>query len=64
MMSEITMLIITSIQDSLDLYLDTLSEEVLVGVTLGPVSDQIALELRYNLQDQIDEDLYVNYSSN
>jgi hypothetical protein len=43
------------------LYLDTLSEEVLVGVTLGPVSDQIALQLRYNLHDQIDEDLDVNY---
>jgi hypothetical protein len=62
MMSEVTRCIIGSIQDSLDLYLDTLSEEVLVGVTLGPVSDQIALELRYNLQDQIDEDLDVNYN--
>jgi hypothetical protein len=63
-MSEVTTCIIGSIQDSLDLYLDTLSEEVLVGVTLGPVSDQIALELRYNLQDQIDEDLDVDYKSN
>jgi hypothetical protein len=61
MMSEITGCIIGSIQDSLDLYLDTLSEEVLVGVTLGPVSDQIALQLRYNLHDQIDENLDVNY---
>ena len=60
-MSEVTICIISSIQDSLDLYLDTLSEEVLVGVTLGPVSDQIALQLRYNLQDQIYEDLDVNY---
>jgi len=57
MMSEVTTCIIGSIQDSLDLYLDTLSEEVLVGVTLGPVSDQIALQLRYNLQDQMEEDL-------
>jgi hypothetical protein len=56
-MSEVTTCIIGSIQDSLDLYLDTLSEEVLVGVTLGPVSDQIALQLRYNLQDQMEEDL-------
>jgi hypothetical protein len=61
-MSEVTGCIIGSIQDSLDLYLDTLSEEVLVGVTLGPVSDQIAVQLRYNLQDQIDEDLNVNYN--
>jgi hypothetical protein len=61
MMSEVTTCIIGSIQDSLDLYLDTLSEEVLVGVTLGPVSDQIALQLRYNLHDQIYEDLNVNY---
>jgi len=60
MMSEVTMCIIRSIQDSLDLYLDALSEEVLVGVTLGPVSDQIALQLRYNLHDQIYEDLDVN----
>jgi hypothetical protein len=60
-MSEVTTCIIRSIQDSLDLYLDTLSEEILVGVTLGPVSDQIALQLRYNLHDQIDEDLDVNY---
>lgn len=52
-----TCCIISSIQDSLDLYLDAMSEEVLVGVTLGPVSEQIALQLRYNLQDQIDEDL-------
>jgi hypothetical protein len=56
-MSEITTYIKGSIQDSLDLYLDTLSEEVLVGVTLGDVSAKIALQLRYNLQDQIDEDL-------
>lgn len=61
MMSEVTKCIISSIQDSLDLYLDALSEEVLVGVTLDPVSDQIALQLRYNLQDQIYEDLDVNY---
>jgi hypothetical protein len=60
-MSEITMLIVTSIHHSLDTYLDALSEEVLVGVTLGPVSDQIALELRYNLHDQIYEDLDVDY---
>jgi len=60
-MSEITGCIIGSIQDSLDLYLDALSEEVLVGVTLGDVSAKIGLELRYNLQDQIDEDLDVNY---
>jgi len=60
-MSEITRCIIGSIQDSLDLYLDTLSEEILVGVTLGDVSAKIGLELRYNLQDQIDEDLDVNY---
>jgi hypothetical protein len=57
MMSEVTMLMIESMHHSLDTYLDTLSEEVLVGVTLGPVSDQIALQLRYNLQDQIYEDL-------
>jgi len=61
MMSEITGCIKGSIQDSLDLYLDALSEEVLVGVTLGDVSAKIGLELRYNLQDQIDEDLDVNY---
>lgn len=60
-MSEITNRLIGSIQDSLDLYLDALSEELLTGVTLGPVSNQIALELRYNLQDQIDEDLNANY---
>lgn len=60
MMSAITCCIISSIQDSLDLYLDAMSEEVLVGVTLGPVSDQIALQLRYNLQDQLDEDLNAN----
>jgi len=60
-MSEITGCIKGSIQDSLDLYLDALSEEVLVGVTLGDVSAKIGLELRYNLQDQIDEDLDVNY---
>ena len=64
MMSEITMCIIESIHHSLDLYLDALSEEVLIGVTLGPVSEQIAVQLRYNLQDQIDEDLDVNYNSN
>jgi len=61
MMSEVTMLMIDSIHHSLDTYLDALSEEVLVGVTLGPVSDQIALQLRYNLHDQIYEDLDVNY---
>jgi hypothetical protein len=61
MMSEVTMLMIESMHHSLDMYLDALSEEVLVGVTLGPVSDQIAVQLRYNLQDQIDEDLDVNY---
>jgi len=60
-MSEITGCIKGSIQDSLDLYLDALSEEVLVDVTLGDVSAKIGLELRYNLQDQIDEDLDVNY---
>ena len=60
MMSAITSWIISSIQDSLDLYLDAMSEEVLAGVTLGPVSDQIALQLRYNLQDQLDEDLNAN----
>jgi len=60
-MSEIADLIITSIQDSLDLYLVALSEEVLVGVTLGDVSAKIGLQLRYNLQDQIDEDLDVDY---
>ena len=60
MMSAITSWIISSIQDSLDLYLDAMSEEVLVGVTLGPVSDQIALQLRYNLKDQLDEDLNAN----
>jgi hypothetical protein len=64
MMSEIADLIITSIQDSLDLYLVALSEEVLVGVTLGDVSAKIGLQLRYNLQDQMDEDLDVNYKSN
>jgi len=62
-MSEVTRCII-GFHYSLELYLDALSEEVLVGVTLGPVSDQIALQLRYNLQDQIDEDLDVNYKSN
>ena len=61
MMSEVTRCIIGSIQDSLDLYLDALSEEVLVGVTLGDVSAKIGLELRYNLQDQMDEDLDVDY---
>jgi hypothetical protein len=60
-MSEITGCIIGSTKDSLDLYLDALSEEVLVSVTLGDVSAKIGLELRYNLQDQIDEDLDVNY---
>jgi hypothetical protein len=60
-MSEVTRCIIGSIQDSLDLYLDALSEEVLVGVTLGDVSAKIGLELRYNLQDQMDEDLDVDY---
>jgi len=63
-MFEVTMCIIGSIQDSLDLYLDALSEEVLVDVNLGDVSAKIGLELRYNLQDQIDENLNVNRNSN
>ena len=58
-MSEVTTCIIGSMHHSLDMYLDALSKEVLVGVTLGPVSDQIALELRYNLHDQIYEDLEI-----